>query len=194
MCGSVPFLGVIQQLWRFHFKRIWGTVSTVCVAIAVILAVFLAGVRLVGLQPYVVLSGSMEPAYPVGSMIYTVKTQPDQLREGDPLTFRLEAGNVATHRIIEILPPEKDGEQLRFLTKGDANSIADEDPIPADRILGKPVLCIPLLGFVAEYIQRPPGLYVIVGLGMVIVILSFFSDLIPKRKDTKKEIYKTEGA
>ena len=181
---EVCLLGVIQRLRRV--KQIWGIISTVCVVIAVILAVLLAGVRLVGLQPYVVLSGSMEPVYPVGSMIYTVKTHPTKLREGDPLTFRLNSGSVATHRIIEILPPEKEGEQLRFRTKGDANSIADGDPISADMILGKPVLCVPLLGFVAEYIQRPPGLYGVVGLGMVIVILSFLSDLIPKAKGHDK--------
>ena len=52
------------------FKKIWNVVSTVLVAAVVLLAVLLVGVRLFGLQVYTVLSGSMEPAYPVGSLIY----------------------------------------------------------------------------------------------------------------------------
>lgn len=163
-------------------KRIWSIFTLVCVVIVVILAILLAGVRLTGLKPYVVLSGSMEPKYPVGSMIYTKKVDPSELRKGDPLTFFLSSGSVATHRIVEILPPEETGEPLRFRTKGDANQTADSTPVPADQILGKPVFCIPLLGFVAEYIQRPPGLYVAVGIGMVVIILSFVTEQLPSRK------------
>lgn len=165
-----------------YIKRIWSVFTLVCVVIVVILAILLAGVRLIGLKPYVVLSGSMEPKYPVGSMIYTKKVDPSELQVGDPLTFWLNSGSVATHRIVEILPPEEAGEPLRFRTKGDANKIADSTPVSADKILGKPVFCIPLLGVVAEYIQRPPGLYVAVGMGMVVIILSFVTDLLPSRK------------
>ena len=177
-----------------RFKRIWGIITTVCVVLAVILAILLVGVRLAGLQPYVVLSGSMEPTYPVGSMIYTKKVNPSELQIDDALTFRLNSGAVATHRIVEVIQPNKAGEKLSFRTKGDANAIADADPVPADRILGKPVFCVPLLGFVANYIQRPPGLFVVVGVGIVIIILSFGTDLIPlrkgkyiKEKDNKQE-------
>ena len=154
----------------------------VCVVIVVILAILLAGVRLIGLKPYVVLSGSMEPKYPVGSMIYTKKVDPADLKVDDPLTFKLSSGAVATHRIVEILPPEKAGGQIQFRTKGDANQNADSAPVPADRVLGKPVFCIPLLGFVAEFIQRPPGLYVAAGIGIVVIILSFVTDQLPSKK------------
>ena len=164
------------------FKRIWGIVTTVCVVVTVILAILLAGVRLVGLKPYVVLSGSMEPKYPVGSMIYTKKVDPSELQKGDPLTFRLNSGAVATHRIIEVIQPDKAGDKLSFRTKGDANAIADADPIPADRVLGKPIFCVPLLGFIANFIQRPPGLYVAVGVGIFVIILSFMTEQLPTRK------------
>ena len=48
-------------------RRVRGAVSTALVALVVLLAAALVGVRLAGLRPYVILSGSMEPAYPVGS-------------------------------------------------------------------------------------------------------------------------------
>ena len=60
-------------------KRIWNVVSTVLVAAVVLLAVLLVGARLLGLQVYTVLSGSMEPTYHVGSLIYVKKTSPEDI-------------------------------------------------------------------------------------------------------------------
>ena len=44
-------------------KKVFGVISTVLVVVVVIFAVLLVGVRLIGLQVFTVLSGSMEPAY-----------------------------------------------------------------------------------------------------------------------------------
>ena len=55
------------------FKKVWNVVSSILVSLAVLLAVLLVGVRLVGLRPYTVLSGSMEPTYHTGSLIYVKK-------------------------------------------------------------------------------------------------------------------------
>lgn len=95
-------------------KKIWNAVSTVLVALVVLLAVALVGVRLVGLNTYVVLSGSMEPTYHTGSLLYVKSVDPQDLRVGDPITFMLNEDTVATHRIIEILPDEEDSSVLRF--------------------------------------------------------------------------------
>ena len=51
-------------------KKVWDTAMTVLVVLVVLLAVLLVGVRLCGLQVYSVLSGSMEPDYPVGSLFF----------------------------------------------------------------------------------------------------------------------------
>lgn len=103
------------------FKKVWNVVSTVLVVLVVLLAVALVGVRLVGLNTYVVLSGSMEPTYHTGSLLYVKSVDPQDLRVGDPITFMLNEDTVATHRIIEILPDEEDSSVLRFRTQGDAN-------------------------------------------------------------------------
>ena len=57
-------------------KTLWNAVTTVLVSLVVILAILLVGVRVVGLTPYVVLSGSMEPTYHTGSLIYVKKVDP----------------------------------------------------------------------------------------------------------------------
>ena len=53
-----------------NFKKIWNIISRILVSLVVLLAVALAGVRLVGIKTYAVVSGSMEPTYPTGSLLY----------------------------------------------------------------------------------------------------------------------------
>ena len=67
------------------------------------LAFLLAGIRIVGFTPYAVLSGSMEPAFHVGSLIYVKSVDPEDIKVGDAITFRLSGEDTAaTHRVIEI--------------------------------------------------------------------------------------------
>ena len=85
------------------FRRVWNAVSTVLVLGVVLLAFLLVGVRLVGLTPYAVLSGSMEPTYHVGSLIYVGKIAPEEITVGTPITFVVnEDLLLATHRVVDI--------------------------------------------------------------------------------------------
>ena len=82
-------------------KKIWNAVTTILVIFVVILAVLLVGVRLVGFDVYTVLSGSMEPTYHTGSLIYVRDAEPADIEVGDPITFVLDENlTVATHRVI----------------------------------------------------------------------------------------------
>ena len=67
-------------------KKIWNVISSILVAPVVILAL-LMGARIVGLQVFTVLSGSMEPTYHTGSLIYVKKVDPYTIKEGQPITF-----------------------------------------------------------------------------------------------------------
>ena len=82
------------------FKKIWNIFTTLLVIAAVVLAMLLVGVRLFGLQVYTVLSGSMEPTYHTGSLIYVKKVDPYTLSTGDVITFMLNEETIATHRIL----------------------------------------------------------------------------------------------
>lgn len=161
------------------FKTISKTLSTVLVAAVVLLAILLAGVRLIGLTPYTVLSGSMEPTYHVGSVIYSQKVDPHDLKEGDPITYRMGGDTLVTHRIVEVL--DEDSPTLAFRTKGDANDHPDGTPVPADAVVGKPLFSIPYLGFVSAFIQRPSGLLLILGSCAAVLLLSFLIDELLKK-------------
>jgi len=102
------------------WKKVWSVATTVLVILVVLLAIALAGVRLLGFQVYAVTSGSMEPTYPTGSLLYVKSVDVKELKVGDAITFLLDEKTVATHRIIEVLPDADDPDVIRFRTKGDA--------------------------------------------------------------------------
>ena len=152
------------------------TLSTLLLAVVVLLAVLLGGVRLIGLTPYTVLSGSMEPTYHVGSVIYVTDVDPAELKAGDPITYTISGGVVVTHRIESV--ENENTPSLAFRTKGDANDTPDSAPIPAAAVIGKPIFSIPYLGYVSEAIRNPAGLILIVVVCIAILILSMVVDSI----------------
>lgn len=172
--------------------KIANGLASAAVAVVVILAVLLVGVRLIGLQVFTVLSGSMEPTYHVGALIYVKKVDPMELEAGDVITFMLDEDTVATHRVVEVVPDEEDPSVIRFRTKGDANDNVDGGLVHYMNVLGTPVFTIPMLGYLASYIQNPPGTYVAISAGAVLLLLVFLPDLFtqeekPRRKRGKYE-------
>lgn len=162
--------------------KLWNIVSTILVVLIVILAILLGGVRLVGLRPFAVLSGSMEPAYHVGSLIYVKACDPADVEVGDPITFVLDEDlNVATHRVIEI-----DAENQHFYTKGDANNAPDGAPVYFKNLIGRPVFTIPYLGYFSNWITTPPGMYVALAAAGVFLILLFLPDVLKKADEADK--------
>ena len=179
-------------------KNIWNGVTTVLVVAVVALALLLVGVRLVGMQVFTVLSGSMEPTYHTGSLIYVKDVDHRDLQAGDVITFMLDEDTVATHRIVEVVPDETDASVVRYRTKGDANDAEDGSLVHYKNVLGTPVFTIPKLGYVANYIQNPPGSYLAISGGAVLMLLVFLPDLLssddektetaqkPKKKKAQK--------
>lgn len=167
-------------------KKILNSLTTIIVVMFVILAIMLVGVRLFGLQVYSVLSGSMEPEYPVGSLIYVKAVDYKELKVGDPITFLLDEDTVVTHRIIEVLVDEEDPNTIRYFTQGDANDVPDGASVHYKNIVGKPVFSIPYLGYVSNYIQNPPGMYVAIAAGAILILLVFLPDLFEDEKKNKK--------
>ena len=169
------------------FKKIWKCITSVLVALVVIVALLLVGARLTGLQVFTVLSGSMEPTYHVGSLIYVKDVDPFELESGDVITFMLDENTVATHRIVEVVPDEEDASVVRFRTKGDANENVDGSLVHYKNVIGSPVFTIPYLGYAVSYIQNPPGTYVAISAGAILLLLVFLPDLFGDDKKKKKD-------
>ena len=163
-------------------KRIYDVFSTILVVIVVLFAILLIGARLFGVQVYSVISGSMEPEYPVGSLIYVKDVDPYLIEKGDVITYVLPNGTPSTHRVVRI-----DKENQLFYTKGDANKIEDGAPVHFKNLIGKPIFKIPILGYVAYFIQHPPGTYIAIMAGAILLILVFLPDVLNSYKKKNEQ-------
>ena len=163
-------------------KKIWNIVSTALVVLIVLCAVFLMGSRLMGYECYTVISGSMEPKYMVGDLIYVKEVDVNSIKAGDDITFILnEDLVVATHQVVRV-----DAENQRFYTKGLANEIEDQDPVHFNNVIGVPQFSIPKLGYVSDFVQNPPGMYITIGVGIVLILLVFLPDMLGKKKEDEE--------
>ena len=156
-------------------KKIWNNITTVFIGLMMMLVVLIWGFKCLGYEVLVVQSGSMEPVYHVGSLVYVKSVEPEKLEVGDVITFELGNGVRGTHRIIEIL--DNNGE-LSFITKGDANEMEDNKPVVEDAIVGQVRFTIPKLGFFITYIQQPPGTYIAISVAAMLLLLIILPELI----------------
>ena len=170
-------------------QKVWNAVSTVLVALIACVVLALLGLRLFGLQGFVVLSGSMEPTYHTGSMIYVKSVDETPLEAGEVITFHATDTAIATHRIIEVV---EEGGSARYRTQGDANEVADGSLVKHSEVIGTPVFSVPYLGYALTYIQSPPGMYVAIAAGAMILLLIFLPGLIFEKGNGKKSKTKEE--
>lgn len=110
--------------------------------------------RLAGLQIFEVVSGSMEPAIPTGSLVYVQETAPEEPETGDIIAFYSSSGSgaVITHRVVQ-----NQTVSGQFITKGDANSQEDMTPVSYDYYLGKVVFTLPRMGALLSEVATAPG-------------------------------------
>lgn len=152
-------------------RKIWNFATTLIVLVAVAAAFLVVGVRLFGIQPFIVLSGSMEPEIHTGAMVYVKETDPAALAEGDIITFRIAGDIPATHRIVEVT-------EEGFVTKGDANEHKDNGVVPHSSVIGKYLFSIPGMGYVVSFVQQPPGTYIGIGFAAALLLLMVLPEVI----------------
>ncbi|WPK69811.1 hypothetical protein EUCA11A_40010 [Eubacterium callanderi] len=170
-------------------KKIWNFIITLFLCGAALLLIAFAVPRLFGYTPYIVASGSMEPEYPVGSLVYVESVDPAEVTVGDAITFYMAGSDmVATHQVYEI------NEQDRaFFTQGinnrDENGeiLHDAQPVSFQSLIGKPRLCIPYLGYINQFCTTAPGIYILLGSVLAIAAISFFMDRRPEKKTKNNE-------
>lgn len=180
-------------------KKIWNLITWLLVTVVVALALLLAGGRLIGLRTFVVLSGSMEPLYPTGSLIYVKNIEnTGSIPAGTVITYMISEDTVVTHRVVAAVPDGEDPTVVRYRTKGDANEAEDGTLVHYRNVIGTPVFTIPGLGYLANYIQNPPGSYVAMCLGALFVLMLFLPELLgafleKEERPRREKGYRREG-
>lgn len=115
-------------------------------------------------QVKVVLSGSMEPAIHVGSIV-VIKPQ-SSYAVGDVITFGADnPQNIpVTHRIVET-------RGARFVTQGDANDNLDPGLVMPQNIIGGVQFSVPYIGYVLEFMKTPTGFWTLIIAPAVLIVL-----------------------
>lgn len=136
--------------------------------------------RAMGMNTYAVLSSSMEPTLPVGSIIYTTPySGTEQMEEMDIIAY--EAGtSLVAHRVLSI-----DKEKGAAITQGDANKVPDQSPVYMKDVIGQVRFQIPILGYALMMLQEDKGRFLIILAAGIVIFLAIVSDQL-KTADNKK--------
>jgi signal peptidase len=152
------------------------------IGIATTIAVFLLFYRPVPLagdtiyEP--VYTGSMEPAIPVGSIVVIKPVNPETLKTGDIICFKLSEPTSITHRIINIT-------DQGFITQGDANNAPDLWTVKKENVIGKVILTIPYIGYIGYFVRTPMGFILLIVLPASLIIIVEIRNIIKELKKTK---------
>ena len=137
-------------------RAIAGAALAAAVAVPVIALVV---PRLTGGAALTVVSGSMEPTIPTGSLVFVRPVDPSDVGPGDVITIQPDGrrARYVTHRVVEVL----DTRPVSFITKGDANEGVDTEPVPADAVRAEFWFHLAGPGHYRDWIASPHGLGVI---------------------------------
>lgn len=159
------------------FNGICNFFSTLIVIAFALIAAVLVGPMLFGCKNMAVLSGSMEPKIPVGSVVCVKEINPEELMSGDIITYAINGGTMVTHRVVAVNQDEQ-----TVITKGDANDVEDGNPVAFSQVVGKEVFHIPYLGYLSIYIKTPLGVMVVCGILIVLILLNFLPSVLAKEE------------
>lgn len=161
-------------------RKAGSIISTVLVVILIILLCAVLIPKLFfGIEMKAVLTGSMEPELPVGSLLVIKPTEYQDINIGDDITFvRNQNLTLVTHRVIS-----KDDTTKQITTQGIANNTPDA-PTSYENVVGKVVFSIPYIGYIIIWTSDLKGKIIV---GIIIVALIAVSLLFGKNEPNKKK-------
>ncbi len=145
-------------------------------------------------------SGSMKPAVKLGDLVFVFPR--DRYYENEIISFsgRANLRQVTTHRIFSV-SDDRDLDRISYVTKGDANEDPDSGFILHDRVIGKVVFKLPLLGFLVAFAKTRAGFTLLVVIPATILVYSELSSLrkevsglLKSRKKAKEKAEKVKIA
>ncbi len=151
---------------------ILSVIGTILLIVVVAACIPLTVPKAMGYQLYTVVSGSMEPEIPVGSLVYIRYVEPKEIVEGDVIAFYGSDadGSIITHRVVS-----NSTAMGEFITKGDANEENDMNPVTYNQYMGKMVRLIPKIGGIVQTITGGSGKIAVgcvIGLAVVLEIIA----------------------
>lgn len=132
--------------------------------------------KLFGYETYDIISGSMEPALPVGSLVFVQPMAPEDVEPGNIVAF-LSGESVVVHRVQKNQLVEG-----QLITKGDANDEADISPVSYDAVIGRVCLHLPIAGTLMTVCSSTVGKVYMIAFAACGVMLNMVAGRIRARK------------
>ena len=161
------------------FKRIITICDCIVMILLAIYAVLFCIPTLFGIKTVNVLSGSMEPYIPTGSIAYVKEMDLDKIHRDDVIAFELDNGSLVLHRVKEIT------------TQGDANDNEDFATVREEQLRGKMIFRIPYAGTVYKRVTKPAvciGLLIYAGLTIAYKLVSSRQEITKSAEDDTEDI------
>lgn len=170
------YLQALSQILKITY-----TILLFAIIPAVLFTLLTSKTEVLGISSFVVLSGSMEPSVPLGSIIYTKPLE--EYNPGEVIAFK-QGNTTVSHRIVSI--KNQNGEIL-YQTKGDANKGADQNLVSKTQVLGKKAFLVLNAGKLILFLKTLPGFALFIILPTLIFIGFEFWNI---KKEFEKEIRK----
>ncbi|MBX3193615.1 MAG: signal peptidase I [Microbacteriaceae bacterium] len=134
---------------------------TFLVALLALAAAVIVVPAATGSRPLTVLTSSMEPTLPPGTLLVVSPVEPEDIRIGDVVTYQIRSGDptVVTHRVIAV--SKSAGGEYAFTFKGDNNAQPDPDQIREVQIEGRLWYSVPYIGWVNTWVNGEARSYVV---------------------------------
>lgn len=138
--------------------------------------------KLFGFGLYAVETGSMGETYPIGSLILVDNTKPEDIKNGDVITFYVDKNMTrVTHRVMSV-----DKEEKIFITKGDANLTESTENVYFENVIGRVVAGVEKVGYIAIYAKTTWGkIFIVLVLSLIAVMTVPFKILMSAKNKQK---------
>lgn len=159
-------------------SAVFSALGTVLLILVILACIPLTVPRMFGYQIFTVISGSMEPEIPVGSLVYVQQVVPKEIEKEDVVAFYggSQSNAIITHRVVE-----NNSVTGELITKGDANEVEDMNPVMYSNLIGQVKYVIPYAGNLAQLFTSTYGKLIGGGVIFIAILLHVIAYRLGKR-------------
>lgn len=166
-------------------SAVCSTLGTLLLIVLIVVCIPLSVPKLFGYEIYSVVSGSMEPEIPVGSLVCIKGSAPEDVQVSDIIAFygARDSAAIIIHRVVEnhVVMGE-------IITKGDANVTNDMNPVDYDNFIGTVEFHVPYLGAAAQTLTSLEGKIAAAGVISLAVVFIAISMILDGRGEAQKPL------
>lgn len=154
-----------------EFMKVLGNIGFYVFLILVLILAYMGKTGSIGgYTLFNIMTGSMEPTLPIGTLVVGETVDPNEIKEGDIITYKGVTGStVTTHRVQEV----KQGEEgVEFVTKGDANSVIDPVTVKGSNLISRVFVDFKYVGGIITFLQENMG--AVIGVGLLVYFFTWF--------------------